>query len=128
MINDQNIEKEKSSSAQSKSSGDSGETKRENNFSLQTPEITTPNGGGAITGIDEKFQVNPNTGTVNFSIPLPLSEGSSGFTPGLQLSNNSGAGNGIFSLGWQLSLPSIKRKIQKHSPFNKLKKFILCLF
>ena len=89
-------------------------------FSLETPQIEKPKGGGAIQGIDEKFQVNASTGTLSFSIPLPLSEGRSGFTPGLQLSYNSGVGNGLFGLGWQLSIPSIKRKTKKQlSEYNK---------
>lgn len=32
-------------------------------FRIQAPAINLPKGGGAIKGIDEKFTVNPATGT-----------------------------------------------------------------
>lgn len=74
------------------------------------PSLTLPKGGGAIRGIDEKFSVNPLTGTSSFSIPIFSSPGRSGFGPQLTLSYDSGSGNGPFGLGWTLSLPSISRK------------------
>lgn len=72
-------------------------------------------GGGAIKGIDEKFSVNAVNGTASFSIPIPASQ-ARGISPELNLSYNSAAGNGIFGLGWELSLPSIKRKTDKKPP------------
>lgn len=51
-----------------------------------------------------------------FSIPLPFSQ-ARGASPSLTLSYSSGAGNGIFGLGWNLSLvASIKRKTDKGLP------------
>ncbi|MFI0429208.1 SpvB/TcaC N-terminal domain-containing protein [Mariniflexile sp. HMF6888] len=82
---------------------------------IQIPEISLPKGGGAIKGIDEKFSVNAINGTSSFSIPLPFSP-ARGVSPELALSYNSGAGNGIFGLGWNLSLGSIKRKTDKGLP------------
>ncbi|MBO9700910.1 MAG: VCBS repeat-containing protein [Sporocytophaga sp.] len=82
---------------------------------IEVPSISLPKGGGAIKGIDEKFQVNAVNGTASFSIPLPFSP-ARGASPSLTLSYNSGAGNGIFGLGWNLSLGSIKRKTDKGLP------------
>ena len=82
---------------------------------IEVPSISLPKGGGAIKGIDEKFLVNAVNGTASFSIPLPFSP-ARGASPSLALSYNSGAGNGIFGLGWSLSLPSIKRKTDKGLP------------
>ena len=48
---------------------------------IQIPQVSLPKGGGALRGIDEKFQVNPVNGTSSFSIPLPLSPNRNGFTP-----------------------------------------------
>ncbi|MCC5907084.1 MAG: VCBS repeat-containing protein [Balneolaceae bacterium] len=76
---------------------------------IEVPSITLPKGGGAIKGIDEKFFVNAVNGTASFSLPLPFSA-ARGTSPELSLSYSSGAGNGIFGLGWNLSLGSIKRK------------------
>ncbi|UII33139.1 insecticidal toxin complex protein [Fulvivirga ulvae] len=83
---------------------------------IEIPSITLPKGGGAIKGIDEKFQVNSANGTAGFSIPLPLSPGRNNFSPSLSLSYNSGAGNSIFGLGWSLGITSIKRKTDKTLP------------
>lgn len=82
---------------------------------IEVPSISLPKGGGAIKGIDEKFSVNAVNGTASFSIPLPFST-ARGVTPSLSLSYNSGAGNGIFGLGWNLTLASIKRKTDQRLP------------
>lgn len=81
-----------------------------------SPSISLPKGGGAIRGIGEKFAANPVTGTGSMTVPLASSPGRSGFGPQLSLSYDSGAGNGPFGFGWQLSLPSITRKTDKGLP------------
>jgi RHS repeat-associated protein len=80
------------------------------------PAIAVPKGGGAIRSIGEKFAANPVTGTGSLSVSIPTSPGRSGFGPQLALSYDSGAGNGPFGFGWQLSLPSITRKTDKGLP------------
>lgn len=82
---------------------------------IEVPSISLPKGGGALKGIDEKFSVNAVNGTAAFSIPLPVSP-ARGVVPQLNLSYNSGGGNGVFGLGWNLSLASIKRKTDKGLP------------
>src|SRR5690606_40828204 len=84
-------------------STDKGKTKSN---AIEVPSISLPKGGGAIKGIDEKFSVNSVNGTSSFSIPLPFSP-ARGASPELNLTYNSGAGNGIFGLGWSLTLGSI---------------------
>ena len=80
------------------------------------PTVSLPKGGGAIKGLGEKFAANPVTGTGSMTVPIPTSPGRSGFGPQLSLSYDSGAGNGIFGMGWNLSLPSITRKTDKGLP------------
>jgi RHS repeat-associated protein len=80
------------------------------------PSLSLPKGGGAIRGIGEKFTANPVTGTGSLTVPIYTSPGRSGFGPQLSLSYDSGAGNGPFGFGWQLSLPSITRKTDKGLP------------
>ncbi|MFZ6012974.1 MAG: SpvB/TcaC N-terminal domain-containing protein, partial [Bacteroidota bacterium] len=91
---------------------DGGKTKPN---AIEVPSISLPKGGGAIKGIDEKFSVNAVNGTSSFSIPLPFSP-ARGLSPSLALSYKSGEGNGVFGLGWTLSLSSIKRKTDKGLP------------
>lgn len=83
---------------------------------IQIPQISLPKGGGAIKGIDEKFQVNSSNGTASFSIPLPLSPNRNGFTPSLAVSYNSGSGNSVLGIGWSLDFPSIQRRTDKKLP------------
>jgi RHS repeat-associated protein len=85
-------------------------------FAANAPTINLPKGGGAIRGIGEKFAANPVTGTGSMSVPIACSPGRSGFGPQLSLSYDSGAGNGPFGIGWNLSLPSITRKTDKGLP------------
>jgi hypothetical protein len=80
------------------------------------PAITTPKGGGAIRGIGEKFSVNAATGTSSLSVPLPVSPGRNGFGPAVELSYDSGHGNGPFGLGFALSVPTITRKTDRGLP------------
>ncbi len=86
---------------------------------IEIPEISLPKGGGAIKGIDEKFEVNGANGTAAFSIPLPITPGRNGFSPTLSLVYNSGSGNGLFGLGWSVDCPSIQVKTDKEIPQYK---------
>jgi RHS repeat-associated protein len=83
---------------------------------VQIPPVNLPKGGGAIKGIEEKFRVNSVTGTSSFEIPIPLSPARRGFIPTVGLSYNSGSGNGVFGIGWDLSVPKISRKTEKLLP------------
>src|SRR4051794_1079641 len=85
-------------------------------FGVNAPQITLPKGGGAISGIGEKFAANPVTGTGSMTVPIFTSPGRSGFGPQLSLSYDSGAGNGPFGFGWNLSVPLITRKTDKGLP------------
>ncbi|MDR3013744.1 MAG: hypothetical protein LBU70_11170, partial [Chitinispirillales bacterium] len=65
---------------------------------VASPSIDLPKGGGALKGIDEKFHVNPVTGSASFSVPLPLSPSRGGVAPEIDLSYDSGSGNSPFGL------------------------------
>jgi RHS repeat-associated protein len=84
--------------------------------STRPPDISLPQGGGAIRGIGEKFTSNAVTGTGSLSVPIACSPGRSGFGPQLSLNYDSGAGNGPFGFGWALGLPQITRKTDKGLP------------
>src|SRR6266851_8410289 len=83
---------------------------------ISVPSLSLPKGGGAIKGISEKFSANPVTGTGSLSIPIFTTPSRSDFYPKLSLSYDSGAGVGLFGLGWRLSVPSIFRKTEKGLP------------
>lgn len=87
----------------------------QNSLEIEVPSINLPKGGGALKGIDEKFQVNASSGTASLSLPLPLSPSREG-APALSLNYSSGSGNSPFGMGWQLSVPAIIRKTDKGLP------------
>ena len=78
--------------------------------------LSLPKGGGALKGIGETFQANLFSGTANFSVPIALSPARGGSGPQLSLGYSSGNGNGVFGLGWQLTMPRITRKTEKGLP------------
>jgi len=98
------------------SQGNEKKESESNGFQSRAPVPSLPKGGGALRGIGEKFTANPVTGTGSMTVPIATSPGRSGFGPQLSLSYDSGAGNGPFGLGWNLSLPSITRKTDKGLP------------
>jgi Salmonella virulence plasmid 65kDa B protein len=53
------------------------------------------------------------------TLPIFTSTGRSGFGPQLSLSYDSGAGNGPFGLGWNLSVASVARKTEKGLPLYR---------
>ncbi|KAH8688007.1 virulence plasmid 65kDa B protein-domain-containing protein [Tricladium varicosporioides] len=89
-----------------------------NYATAQAPTLVGPSlkGGAAIRSVGEKFQANPVTGSCTASIPIPTTQSRGGFSPSLSLTYDSGSGNGVFGLGWSLSLPSIQRKTSKGIP------------
>ena len=78
--------------------------------------ISLPKGGGALSGIGEKFSPDLFTGTGNFTVPIALPPGRNGFQPNLSLVYSTGNGNGAFGFGWSLSVPGVTRKTSKGIP------------
>lgn len=81
-----------------------------------TSVINSPQGGGAQSGLGEKFSPDLFTGTGNFSVPIAVPPGRNGFQPELTLGYSSGNGNGIFGMGWALGIPGVTRKTAKGIP------------
>jgi RHS repeat-associated protein len=78
--------------------------------------IALPQGGGAIRGLGETFSPDLQTGTGNFSIPLAVPVGRRGLQPTLTLEYSTGSGNGMYGLGWSMSVPGISRKTARGVP------------
>ncbi len=86
------------------------------NFGHAIPSINLPKGGGSIRGMGEKFAANPATGTGSVSIPIISSPSRGGTGPSLALQYDSGAGNGVFGIGWSLAPDAITRKTERGIP------------
>lgn len=80
--------------------------------------LSLPKGGGAIASMGMTPGNVGADGTASFSIPLPISAGRPGstLTPPVAISYNSGAGNGVFGLGWQLPVMRISRRTRYGVP------------
>jgi RHS repeat-associated protein len=87
--------------------------------SIEIPSINLPTGGGAIKGIEEKFQVNAVSGTASVGIPIQLSPSRHSFVPSVGLNYNSGGGNSPYGIGWDLAIPRITRKTENLLPVYK---------
>ncbi|WLH63707.1 SpvB/TcaC N-terminal domain-containing protein [Pseudomonas sp. FP2300] len=74
-----------------------------------------PKGGGAIQNIGKGWAAIGAHGTASYEIVLPISPGR-GFAPPLSLSYASSLGNGVFGIGWGLSLPCVARRTGKGVP------------
>jgi hypothetical protein len=81
--------------------------------------ISLPKGGGALRSIDEKFSVNAANGSCKITLPLPFSKSRTDLGHNATLQYNSGSGNGVFGLGWSLSLPAIQRRTDKQLPLYR---------
>lgn len=82
---------------------------------ITMPSLSLPKGGGAIKGLGETFQPQTFTGAAGFNIPFPLSTARA-LTPSLGLAYSSGGGQGVFGMGFSLSLSSITRKTSNGIP------------
>jgi RHS repeat-associated protein len=99
----------------SNSSSSSNSRSAQSGQQLSVPSLSTPKGGGAIRGLGESFESQDFTGSASFSIPIPAPP-ARGISPELSLSYSSAGGNGIFGMGYGVSLSSIARKTSNGIP------------
>jgi RHS repeat-associated protein len=78
--------------------------------------LSLPTGGGAVRGLGQTFQPDLHHGTGNYTIPLEFPAGRAQMAPQLSLSYSSGNPTGVFGFGWRLSIPSVRRRTDKHIP------------
>jgi hypothetical protein len=83
---------------------------------IDIPQISLPQGGGALRGIDEQFAVNATNGTAALNLSLPFTPGRNGFAPSWQLRYNSAAGNEVYGLGWSINYPVLQRRTDRRLP------------
>jgi hypothetical protein len=82
----------------------------ESNSGVDDRILSLPKGGGAVQPIGSTFDVDLNTGSGSFNIPLELPPGPNGIRPALSLRYSSGAGDGIFGIGWTLGMLAVMRR------------------
>ena len=96
-----------------------------NSIKISKPEINMPKGGGNMQGMGGSFKPNFSTGTGSYTIPIPCAN-ARGFEPTLNLQYASSQGNGVFGLGFTLSLGKISVNTSKGIPkYDGTETFIL---
>ncbi len=78
--------------------------------------VSLPSGGGAIRGVGETCQSDLFSGSNSFNVPIRLSTARGGLGPSLAINYSAGNGNGLFGLGWQLSVPRVSRRTERGVP------------
>lgn len=75
---------------------------------IRPPDLSMPEGGGVLHGLDVRVEAADYRGTATMAIPLPV-PAARGLAPRLTLTYDSSGGNGLFGAGAQIALPSIGR-------------------
>ncbi|MEO1271585.1 MAG: SpvB/TcaC N-terminal domain-containing protein, partial [Myxococcota bacterium] len=78
--------------------------------------VSLPEGPGSLEGVGENVDINPNMGSMSYSVPIRVPTGFAAVTPQLGLSYNSGSGNGMVGMGWMMSTPTIERMTYRGLP------------
>lgn len=87
------------------------------NESGVSPQVVyKPSGPASVAGLGESFQPDLHTGMANYPIKLVVPPGVHGHQPDLALVYNSGQGQSVFGLGWNLNLDFIQRQTDKGLP------------
>jgi insecticidal toxin complex protein TccC len=82
---------------------------------IKAQAISTPKGGGAVTGLGETAGTDEQTGA--FSVQIPLAPpGARGLEPPLVLTYRSTGGQGEFGLGFSLPVACISRQTARGTP------------
>ncbi|MBA3462798.1 MAG: VCBS repeat-containing protein [Deltaproteobacteria bacterium] len=86
--------------------------------------VSLPSGGGALAGMGESFSADLHTGTGNMTVPIAVPPGR--LAPELQLVYSTGNGNGLFGMGWALSIPGVARDTAGRLPrYDRDDRFVL---
>ncbi|MEZ4328845.1 MAG: toxin TcdB middle/N-terminal domain-containing protein [Polyangiales bacterium] len=79
--------------------------------------VSLPDGPGSIGGVGENADVDPNMGSMSYSVPIEVPEGeTTAMTPSLSLQYSSNSGMGLLGIGWTLLTPSIERTTSRGLP------------
>ncbi|AKF05184.1 SpvB/TcaC N-terminal domain-containing protein [Sandaracinus amylolyticus] len=83
---------------------------------MSDDRVSLPDGPGSIDGIGDNVEVDPNMGSMSYSVDIELPAGHPGMAPALGLRYGSAAGVSTVGIGWSLSVPSIERNTLRGLP------------
>lgn len=71
--------------------------------------VSLPEGPGSLEGVGDNATINPNMGSMNFSIPIDVPAGFPGVTPSLGIDYDSSGPSGVVGMGWDMAVPFVER-------------------
>lgn len=76
---------------------------------VSNDRVSLPEGPGSLEGIGDDVGIDPNMGSMSYSVPIDIPAGFPGLTPDVGLSYSSAAGSGVVGMGWSMPEPSVER-------------------
>ena len=84
------------------------------NTGVDDDRVSLPDGPGSIDGVGEDVEIDPNMGSMSWSVPIQLPEGH--LTPNFSLSYSSSSGSGPVGIGWSIPFHTIERMTSRGTP------------
>jgi len=78
--------------------------------------VSLPEGPGSLEGVGENIEIDPNMGSMRYSVPIAVPKGLNGLTPSLGLNYSSSAGSSVLGVGWTMPMMSIERMTMRGTP------------
>ncbi|MEL7239387.1 MAG: SpvB/TcaC N-terminal domain-containing protein, partial [Planctomycetota bacterium] len=78
--------------------------------------VSLPAGPGSLEGVGDDVALDPNMGSMTYSVDIQLPSGFRGATPSLSLNYSSAAGSSALGIGWSMSVPAIGRMTSRGAP------------
>lgn len=86
--------------------------------------VSLPEGPGSLEGVGDNVEIDPNMGSMRYSVPIKLPAGRQGLSPDLSLSYASSAPAGSLGIGWSMPQPTIERMTSRRVPLYDTSDFM----
>ena len=78
--------------------------------------VSLPAGPGSLEGVGENVEIDPNMGSMRYSVGIKTPTGINGMQPALGLSYSSSSPAGVVGIGWSMQAPTIERMTSRGNP------------
>lgn len=78
--------------------------------------VSLPEGPGSLEGVGENVEIDPNMGSMRYSVDIKTPAGRQGFSPNLGLSYSSSSPVGVLGVGWSMEMPTVERMTSRRTP------------
>ncbi len=78
--------------------------------------VSLPEGPGSLEGVGDNVEIDPNMGSMRYSVPIMLPQGRNGQAPQAGLSYSSSGPAGVVGVGWSMPAPVLERMTSRGVP------------